>query len=399
MKNRVLIINDHIHFGGGGDAVLHLEKSRLESLGYKVSTVSFGEKSEVYETNYIIGAPLKIRYEKFVKFGSSQKIEKELSNIIRRISPDLIHIHLLSKFPLAVYNCSELNNVPVIQTLHGPNLFCSTSWGGLKNSGPCELGIGGKCYARGCTGILSTLLYTQLQKRYWKSLHTKINVFHCPSINIFNSAKRLGFDNTVYIPLGIDEMFLKEPEKIDSNRPTLLYAGALAEQKGIQYLLPALKKVKETFSNILLRIAGRGHMLDYLSRTTKELGLENNVEFCGFISRDKIRDFYLSGNIFLIPSIWQEQFGLVGPEALACKVPCIGTNVGGIPEWLHHGENGLLIPPQDSDSLSNAIIQLLSQPEQLEEMGRRGREFAIRVHHPDKYITSLTTLINKTLNE
>jgi len=393
---KILLINDHIHFGGGGDAVLHLERRGLEEKGYEVFTISFGLEQKYTENNYVLKFNPNRELEKFNKFIYPSYLKNEFSNVVNSISPDLIHIHLIGKFPLAVYNSKGLNDIPVIQTLHGPNLFCASSWGGLKNSASCELGIGIKCYSRGCTNAVNTILYSQLKARYWNSLKTKINVFHCPSINILNVAKRLGFKNSVYIPLGIDNEFINEPVEVQKLRPTLLFAGAIAEQKGVQYLLPALQQVKEKFPDVLLRIAGRGHLLDKLKNDSKTMRLEENVEFLGFVSHEKIRDFYLSGHIFLMPSIWQEQFGLVGPEAFACKVPCIGTNVGGISEWLHHNENGLLIPPKDIDSLSEAIINLLSNNDKRKQMGENGRKYAIKNHHPQKYIDSIVNLINRT---
>lgn len=394
---RILLLNDHLEFGGGGDAVLKLEERALRENGFEVFSLGFGKDDLEFGRNYTIKLPTNKR-QKFLKFIYSKHIQKKISRIIRDISPQLIHIHLSAKVPMAIYNLTELAKIPVIQTLHGPNLFCATSWGGLKNSGPCELGIGLKCYSRGCTNALNTMLYYQLKERYWTSLKTNINVFHCPSINILNSTKRLGLSNSVYIPLGIDEMFLEDPLPKIKKRPTLLFVGAIAEQKGVQYLLPTLALVKKIFPDVLLRIAGRGILDEKLKSDTRKLDLEDNVEFVGFVNHDDIHEFYLSGHVFLIPSIWQEQFGLVGPEALACKIPCIGTSVGGIPEWLHNNENGLLVPPNDIESLSEAIITLLSDDILRKKMGENGRNYSIEYHNPKKYATKMIELINHTIS-
>ncbi|UZH54652.1 glycosyltransferase family 4 protein [Salinimicrobium tongyeongense] len=398
LNKTILLVNDHIRLSGGGDAVIYLEKRFLESWGYKVFTIGFGDSTESNNGNYLIDLPKNSKVEKLNKFITGKRIKKEFTSLVNEIQPDLIHIHLISKFPLSIYSSDALKGVPVIQTLHGPNLFCATSWGGLKTSGPCELKIDPKCYVRGCTSLINTGLYWQLQSRYWASLENKISAFHCPSLNILNTAKRLGLSNSKYIPLGIDQIFMEEPRRIETLRPTLLFAGALAEQKGVKFLLPALAEIKKDFPTVLLKIAGRGNLLSLLKDEVERLDLGKHVEFLGFVPHEQIREFYLSGDIFLMPSIWQEQFGLVGPEAMACKLPCIATNVGGIPEWLIHNYNGLLIPPQDVDAIVEAVKKLLSDKNKRLEMGERGRDFVIQEFSPAGYEEGLKNMISELIS-
>ncbi|MFD0976352.1 glycosyltransferase family 4 protein [Salinimicrobium gaetbulicola] len=395
---KVLLINDHIHFSGGGDAALKFEQQLLIESGFDVYTLSFGKEESYYGKDFVIQIPTNRVEEKVDKFLMGYKIKKEVTSIINKIAPDLIHIHLISKFPVAVYNSTALENVPVIQTLHGPTLFCSTGWGGLKNSGPCELGIDTKCSKRGCMDIASNLLYINMKNRYWEALKKNVDAFHCPSLNILNSAKRLGLPNSTYIPLGIDQQFLEEPIKVKNERPTLVFLGAIADVKGVQFLLPALKKIKEEIPNVLLKIGGKGKLLVKLKEQAELLDLTNNVDFAGFISRNKVREFYLTSDVFLMPSIWQEQFGLVGPEAMACKLPCIGSNVGGIPEWLKHNQTGFLTPPQDIQSLVKYSILLLKDPALREKMGDTGRKLALKEYGSDLYKENLLNLISQFIN-
>lgn len=389
---KILIVNDHVHFGGGGDAVLQLEYNALIKNGYDVSLLGFGDSTLSQDSLYLIDMPSNVKMSKFLLH---KKIRDRFTEVVNKIEPDIIHLHLISKFPVSLYTSSALKNVKVIQTLHGPNLFCASSWGGLKNSGGCDLGIGFKCATRGCVSSVTSTMYVALKNKYWRSLKENVDVFHCPSHNILNSAKRLGLGNSIYIPLGIDDVFNQVPQENKSQRFTLLYVGAIEIQKGVGFLLPALIKIKEKFPDVLLRIAGRGSMLESLKIEAQNLGLEDNIEFLGFVDHSKIREFYLSGHIFLMPSIWQEQFGLVGPEALACKVPCIASNVGGIPEWLRHDENGVLVPPQDSNGIADAVLNLLSNPDKMKEMGEKGRDFVLNYYSGKKYIDNLFKLFSE----
>jgi glycosyltransferase involved in cell wall biosynthesis len=389
---RILLINDLL-VGGGSETVVRVERELLIKNGYDVYTISFGLNDIETPNNFVLrSSGVKSKINKFI-FCS--KLKSSITEIINKVAPNLIHLHLISKFPLAIYNSIGLKKIPVIQSLHGPNLFCASGWGGLKNSAPCELGIGTKCYFRGCVNLSTSILYLQLKNRYWKSLKESVDLFHCPSLNMLNTAKRLGFDNSVYLPLAIDNEFLKVPKRKKLGRPILLFMGAIAEQKGVQILLPSLAKIKLKIPNVLLRIAGQGVLLEDLKKEVDILGLNQNVEFLGFIKHHEVREFYLSGDVFLMPSVWHEQFGLVGPEALSCEIPIIGSNIGGIPEWLKHNENGLLVPPQDINELSIAAIKLLEDSKLREEMGVNGRKFVLKEFGGLKFSQELLKMINK----
>jgi len=391
---KILLINDLL-IGGGSETVIRLEKDLLLKNGYDVYVLSFGENDMPSTKNYVLSQS---RFTgKLNKFILSSKMKNNITEIIDKIQPDLIHLHLISKYPLAIYNSNGLNDVKIIQTLHGPNLFCATGWGGLKNSAPCELGIGTKCFARGCLSLSKTLAYMQLKERYWKSLNQKIDLFHCPSLNMLNTAKRFGFENSKFFPLSIGENFKLKPQKQHQKRQTLLFMGAISEQKGVQVLLPALIKIKKQFPNVLLRVAGSGNLLEQLKKESINLKLEYNVEFLGFINHTEVRSFYLSGSIFLMPSVWHEQFGLVGPEAMACEVPVVGSNIGGIPEWLRHNENGFLVPPNDINELALAVIKLLKNDTLRKKMGQDGRKYVLKEFGGEKFSFELLKMIKSII--
>ena len=395
---KILLVNDHFHFGGGGDAVLKFEEKVLVKHGYEVYTFSFNSdkpENSVINHNYLENNSRK--QQKLQKFLGDKEIDKSFITALETINPDLIHIHLVSKYPLAIYN--NLNGYKTIQTLHGPNLFCASSWGGLKNSRPCELKIGLKCYRRGCVTLRAAFLYTQLQQRYWTALKENINLFHCPSRQIYEHSKQLGLINSKYIPLGIDAAFEEPVSKNTNLRPTLLYAGALAEQKGIRVLIEAMKFVVEKVPNVLLKLAGKGELTEWVKNKSREYGIVENIQLLGFVDHDQVRNLYIEADVFVLPSIWHEQFGLVGPEALACETPCVGSNIGGIPEWLHHNEWGILVPPNEIEALSVALITLIQHPKLRKKMGKKGREFAIREYGPKKYEINIINMIENILEK
>ena len=122
-----------------------------------------------------------------------------------------------------------------------------------------------------------------------------------------------------------------------------------------------------------------------MRRKFSEYGVDQNVQFTGFVDRRELQQQYARASVLICPSIWAEQFGLVGPEALASGVPCVGSAVGGIPEWLKHNEWGYLVPPRDVEQLSGAVYALLSDRNLRRKFGADGKAFVEKVHSPAEY--------------
>jgi glycosyltransferase involved in cell wall biosynthesis len=99
---------------------------------------------------------------------------------------------------------------------------------------------------------------------------------------------------------------------------------------------------------------GEGAKKANLIRYVKTLKIEDIVFFHEWIPQQKIPLYYSASDIFVFPSL-VEPFGRVIPEAMACKVPAIGTNIGGIPEQVKDRKTGLLVPPADSETLALKI--------------------------------------------
>lgn len=383
---RILMINDHITFGGGGDAVFRLERQAYEEAGYEVLTFSQAPEAsvEATERDTVCHVSKGRLAAKVGKFAGAPNVHRSLKHLLERTRPDLVRVHLVSNYPAAVY--SALTGYPVIQTLHGPSMFCATSWGNLRLDGAdCELGIGTKCCKRGCVSLWTMLLYTQLDLRVRPRVKRTVQLYHCPSRQIQSKAEALGYGPTIHIPLGIDHSFVRSKPAAHEGPPTILYVGGLLEVKGLLFMPDALARVKERIPNVKLILCGRGPLEERLKREFAERHLTLNVEFKGFVDHSRIVELYRSAHVFVCPSIYSEQFGLVGPEALACGVPCVGSNVGGIPEWLHDGEWGYLVPPRDSSAIAECVTSLLLDREMRLRFGKKGRDYVLATHEPDTY--------------
>jgi len=400
---KIVLVNDR-QIGGGAETVLNLEYNILRETGFDVYIITFDSNDIISEKKIVIKNNLN---DKIVKFFGSLNISKEFDKILSDINPNLIHLHLISSFPLAVYKSKALKKYKVIQTLHGPNLFCASGWGRCLNQHELNrqhkdkryLSPYVQCFSSKCCSLPVTLLYKQLSLRYFNDLKENVNVFHSPSRFIYNIAENFGLDNNKIIYLPIDDKFLSKPIKKKKTYPTVIFAGSISRQKGAHLLIPILVELKKSIKNVKLIIAGEGELLQQLKEDTLRYDLSKNIKFLGFVSSEKMKEFYLSGDVFLMPSIWNEQFGLVGVESLACEVPVVASNVGGIPEWLSHNEYGFLVDANNIKEYASSVLKLLNNCNLRTRMGKKGREKVVQKFNSRIFKKNINNLILNLLNE
>ena len=119
-------------------------------------------------------------------------------------------------------------------------------------------------------------------------------------------------------------------------------------------------------------VAGDGWEKEALVGLADSLGVGDKVTFLGFQSSHELRELYSQCDIFVMPSVWPEPFGMVGLEAGLFRKPVISFNVGGVSDWLTDGENGLLLSKPDLNLLTEAINKLSADPDLRQRLGDNG---------------------------
>jgi glycosyltransferase involved in cell wall biosynthesis len=150
-----------------------------------------------------------------------------------------------------------------------------------------------------------------------------------------------------------DRSALREELALEGN--VLVFAGRLGPQKDLGTLLEALVHVPA----VKLEIAGDGPERAALERRAGELGLDGRVRFIGSVPRDTVLRLFSAADASVLPSAW-ENFPHTVVEALVVGCPVIATAVGGVPEVVVDGENGLLVPAGDAHALAAAIARFFS---------------------------------------
>jgi len=157
-------------------------------------------------------------------------------------------------------------------------------------------------------------------------------------------------------------------------KPTVLFCGRLIKEKGVHILLQAMKLVQQRVSDACLVIVGDTGNEAYrheLKEMVESLGMNGSVSFLGHISNDAIAVKYTESWVLVLPSICEEGLGMVMVEAGFMGRAVIGSNLGGIPDFIKDGENGFLVPPADVEQLASAITEVLKNRVKAGEMGKQ----------------------------
>lgn len=163
---------------------------------------------------------------------------------------------------------------------------------------------------------------------------------------------------------------------ISPGRPVLLYVGRAAFEKNIDFLLEVTGEVRQAIPDVLFVVAGEGPAVHALQQQAMRLGLNENVHFVGYLSRDgELQDCYSAADAFIFASRTETQ-GLVLLEAMASGVPVVSTAVMGTRDVLRDGE-GALVAEENARDFAQKVKNLLGDPEQRHDLSQRARRYAM----------------------
>ena len=161
-----------------------------------------------------------------------------------------------------------------------------------------------------------------------------------------------------------------------SDPPTIAFLGRLEPQKGPSVAYRAVAELRDRHGiDVRLQLAGRAtpQKLLILERLAKELDIEDRVELLGQLDRRGVMDLLAGASVLVVPSTWEEPFGLVLIEAAQAHVPVVASRSGGMPEALHEDEHALFFPIGDAAACADALARALS--DEKETAARTARAF------------------------
>lgn len=209
--------------------------------------------------------------------------------------------------------------------------------------------------------------------------------------------RRLSPDKVVTIHYGVDlSRFAPQEPRLQRTAIGVsdghLVLGTVARfdhPKGHKYLIAAAPAIVQRFPNARFVLVGDGPLRQQVEQQIEALGVRDHFVLLGF--RRDITQLLGLFDLFILPSL-SEGLPNAVLEAMACSNPVVATAVNGVVEVVEHEKTGLLIPPADPERLATAVIELLSSPERLKQMGRNGRERVAKFFSVEQQISKFEML-------
>lgn len=299
------------------------------------------------------------------RIGTPHFSKKKIEQAIRVFHPDVVHLQAHFFVGKAVWKIAKKLGLPIVGTNH----FLPEN---LLHYIPAPERVKGK-----------------IRKFGWKQfrdVYEHLDAVTTPTQTAADVLTNIGFTKEI-VPISCGINLEVYNEKNDGEylrgkynlpaKPILLYLGRLDKEKNIDLVLRALKDALKKV-DIHFVVAGKGHQSEHLKKLTKELGLEANVTFTGYVSEEDKPNLYALADCFVNGGEAELQC-IAAMEAMATGLPVIGIDAVALPELVHHGENGYVFKKEDLAGLANYIVEMFSDEERRKKMARHSLE--IISHH------------------
>jgi glycosyltransferase involved in cell wall biosynthesis len=369
----------------GENAVVDQEAAALMSRGHDV--VVFQRHSEEITS----WSPLR-RATLPVRLLWSEESRRAITGLLAQFTPDVVHVH--NTFPLVtpsvLYACRDAS-VPVVATLHNYKLGCPSGTF-FRDGHVCHDCLGGSslpavahgCYRGSAAATTPILLSSLLHATTWRSMITAY---------IFISAAQRDLLAPVGLPA--DRSFVKHnfvpappPQAEIATECQVAYVGRLNEPKGATFLMRAWDafRARRSRSPLRLVVVGGGEMSAAVATWATQ---HPSVTLAGHVSRPEVSRILAGSRAVVVPSQWEETFGMVAVEAMAAGTAPVASAHGAFPELVTHGSDGALFPPTDVDGLVDILAEIENNPQRWDGYGRQARKTYRSRFTPDANIAQL----------
>jgi glycosyltransferase involved in cell wall biosynthesis len=383
---KILLVHNRYRSGApsGENRVVEQESAALAALGHEVSLFDRGS-DEIEQWPLLKKATLPAR------IVWNPETFRDLRVALRAQRPDVVHVH--NTFPLlsaAVLYASRTAGVPVVVTLHNYKLTCANGTY-FRDGAVCHdcaeglplSGLRHGCYRDSVAATAPVVTAMMAHRRAWRSL---VSAY----IFISRSQQDLlrGFhfpDDRVFVRYNLVP-FRERPRFTKS--PLVVYAGRLDEPKGVRVLMAGWDRYLEKSgdSGLELAIAGGGPLGEEVAVWA---AARPSVTLTGTLSSADCADLISRARAVLLPSVWEETFGLVAVESMAAGVPPIAAAHGSFAELITPGVDGTLFSPGDPEALAFAIADVERNPESYEGYGEAARKTYEERFDPERSVADL----------
>ncbi len=299
---------------------------------------------------------------------------KKIREILTQENPDVVHTHNLMGLGFLLPRLIKQLQLRHIHTVHDVQLVEPS-------------GIILKKYenSRRYTGV-ATKIYTAIMRTLFGSPQVVISpsqflLQFYEERKFFQNSRRIVMRNPITLPTSVEA---EAKNKIF----TFLYVGQIEEHKGVHFLVESFLDFVQKNNDCELHIVGSGSSLEVLREQAVS---ESRIVFHGKVERVRLPEFFAKSNITVVPSLCYENSPTVIFESLAFSVPVLASNIEGIAELIHEGENGLTFDAGDKQSLQKKFKWCLEHQEEVKKMGTHGKETLLHFSKED-YLEQLLSI-------
>lgn len=309
---------------------------------------------------------------------------KRLVSYFRQVKPDICHVQYMAPGFIPVL-AARLAGIPVLfATVHQP---------GHPYGKKAHLVL--RSAARLCNQFICT---SKSVEQSWFGISSifdpygqKSGLHHC---TIFNA---VDVDAIRELSTSMSKIEIRNKYHI-SELYTIGCVARLRAEKGQKKLILAFSNVLKANASVQLLMIGDGPDKNELMQLSESLGLSQNIIWLGQLEQSDVYKLYGVMDVVVVPSLF-EGFGLSAAEAMAAELPVVGSRVDGLAEVIEDGVTGYLVEPSDSPALTNALIKLLSNPEQAKEFGLRGRDRVMKYFSMGRFGESMLGFYKQHLDQ
>jgi len=315
-----------------------------------------------------------------------------LRRVLQEFRPDVVHVRLfLSQLSPAILPL--LRDIPAIYHVAWYRPICPIGTKMLPDGSPCREPAGTACLSNRCFPAYAWPT-AMLQMKLWRHWRDAFNLIVANSDATRRRLEAEGIDPVEVVWNGVP---VRPARSRLSPRPTIVFAGRLVREKGADVLLEAFARLQAHIPEARLLIAGEGPERDRLKSQISRLHLNSSADLIGYLPRLELEKRFNEAWVQVVPSRWEEPFGIAAAEALMRGTALIASCTGGLSEIVQHGQTGILVPPQDAGALAEALFLLVEDPARAERMGTNGREFALRYLTEEAFVDRFQNLYGRLL--
>ena len=364
---KILILNDLAAPVGGAEIVSYTLRDELRRRGHDARLFASDARGEG-----------RADYRCFGTTGTGRTLNRTLNpraawrlrEVLSSFRPDVVHVRMFTT-QLSPLLLPLLDDRPCVYHAAWYELVCPIGLKLLPDGSRCRRPAGRAC--RRCLSDRAwlTLMGQRALIERWRGEAFDLYVANSDTVRAELEQAEIG--PVVRVWNGTP---LRPPRPPLADPPTVVYAGRLSREKGVDVLVEAFVEASRRHLDARLLLLGDGPRGEALDRRIADEGLDDRVHRPGHLSREQVEELSEAAWIQAVPSLLAEPFGHAAAEAMMRGTALLATDHGGPAELIRTAGAGVLVPPADPAALADAMVTLLGDPERAVAEGDAGRAWA-----------------------